>query len=213
MTTRRPYFFESAFKHRNDVTVDQALQGYEVIKGGGKTIVIPPHEVDEFYEEMGGPFKSNKPWLETVANKRDRDYTQEAVRAWQDNELSTGLDHIGIAGRLRDLTHAVTVLGESNPVRLYRGEAIGAERSLEHPYSFSTDKNIAMQHARVHERWAGKGTAKVTSVAPNSVRGINLEQFGGWAMRTPRSRDPKTGRRRLENEWLIAPESIQDNTV
>jgi hypothetical protein len=206
---RRPYFFESAFKHRNDVTVDQALQGYEVIKGGGKTLVIPPHEVEKFYEEeFTGPLKT--PWLESVANKRDRDHTKEAIRAWQDNELSTGLDHIGIAARLRDLTHAVTVLGESNPVRLYRGEAIGAERSLEHPYAFSTDKNIAMQHARVHETWAGKGTAKVTSVAPNSVRGINLEQFGGYNMRTPRSFDRKTGRRRLENEWLIAPESIQE---
>ena len=205
---RRPYFFESAFKHRNDVTVDQALQGYEIIKGGSKTLVIPPHEVDKFYkEEFTGPKKT--PWLESVATKRDRDHTQEAIRAWQDNELSTGFDHIRIAARLRDLTHAVTVLGESNPVRLYRGEAIGAERSLEHPYSFSTDKNIAMQNARVHETWAGKGTAKVTSVAPNSVRGINLEQFGGYAMRTPRSFDRKTGRRRLENEWLIAPESIQ----
>ena len=205
---RRPYFFESAFKHRYDVTVDQALQGYEVIKGGNNTLVIPPHDVDRFYkEEFIGPRKT--PWLESVANKRDRDHTQEAIRAWQDNELSTGYDHIRTAARLRDLTHAVTVLGESNPVRLYRGEGIGAERDIEHPYAFSTDKNIAMQHARVHERWNGKGTAKVTSVAPNSVRGINLEQFGGYAMRTPRSFDRKTGRRRLENEWLIAPESIQ----
>ena len=112
---RRPYFFESAFKHRNDVTVDQALQGYEVIKGGSKTLVIPPHEVDKFYkEEFTGPKKT--PWLESVATKRDRDHTQEAIRAWQDNELSTGFDHIRIAARLRDLTHAVTVLGESNPV-------------------------------------------------------------------------------------------------
>jgi hypothetical protein len=207
-TQRRPYFFESAFKYRNDVTVDQALQGYEVVKGGGTSLVIPPHEVDKFYEEQM-PTKLKKPWLEIVANKRDRDHTQEAIRAWQDNELSTGFDHISIAGRLRDLTHAVTVLGESNPVRLYRGETIGVERSLEHPYAFSSDKNIAMQHARAHERWSGKGTAKVTSVAPNSVRGINLEQFGGYAMRTPRSFDRKTGRRRLENEWLIAPESLE----
>lgn len=205
---RRPYFFESAFKDRFDITVDQALQGYDVAMGFGKTIVIPPHDVDRFYaEEFTGPRKT--PWLERVANTRDRDYTQEAIKEWQKNELSTGSDHIRIAGRLRDLTHAVTVLGESNPVKLYRGEAIGAKRSLEHPYAFSPDKNIAMQHARNYEAWAGKGTAKVTSVAPNSVRGINLEQFGGYHMRTPRSFDRKTGRRRLENEWLIAPESIQ----
>jgi len=206
---RRPYFFESAFKYRNDITVDQALQGYEVIKGVGKTLVIPPHDVDRFYkEEFTGPRKT--PWLESVANKRDHNYTQEAIQAWQDNELDVGSDHVRIAGRLRDLTHAVTVLGESNPVRLYRGEAIGAKRNLETPYAFSEDKNIAMQHARRHERWYGKGTAKVTSVAPNSVRGINLEQFGGHHMFTPRSRDPKTGRRRLEREWLIASESIQE---
>jgi len=206
---RRPYFFESAFQHRNDVTVDQALQGYEVIRGVGKTLVIPPHDVDRFYEEEFTRPRET-PWLESVANTVNRDYTQEAIKAWQRNELDVGTDHIRIAGRLRDLTHAVTVLGESNPVRLYRGEAIGAERSLEHPYSFSEDKNIAMQHARHFERRAGKGTAKVTSVAPNSVRGINLEQFGGYHMKTPRSFDRKRGGRRLENEWLIAPESIQE---
>lgn len=202
------YLFGTAFKNLHGISVDDALRGVYVVRTGKNITKFEPHEVDEMEAEYGLKPKSGKPWAERHAELVRNQTPEKAIKAYQYDEHLVGNDY-QVAANIRDFTKLLEEHSELSPTRLYRGAARPAEEQVlrvpDEPISTTTDRFVAKSFASQNfynskTNRSSKGT--VYTYNPNTLRGINIAQFGG----VPRT----VGRnRRLENEWIIHPSSFK----